>query len=89
MNWSHLRSRGSTAKLTGTSASLVRHRSSGAVASFERSREKGEGKGVRLGFIGRGCCVDGRGAGRAGETGRLPCMFDGGGRDLEREVTRG
>ena len=36
---------------------------------YERGQEKGEGKGVWLGFIGLGCYVDGRGAGLIG---RLP-----------------
>ena len=38
-----------------------------AVASFERRSEKGEREALGWGFIGLGCCVDGRGAGRAGE----------------------
>ena len=40
-----------------------------ATGTANKEREEG-GKGVRLGFIGRGCCVDGRGAGHGDG---LPC----------------
>ena len=67
--WRYPRARWITAELRDSSAMGIEARVreiAGDGELLERGREKGEGMGVWLGFIGRGCCgVEGRERGTA------------------------